>query len=1178
MNNIKFLDKLLSSTLNNKQSLSFTLGLVLGLSCLPVVAGYTVPQTPLQSGTAVAPNIMVILDDSGSMVRDIIPESFVYDNLPTTEANYVFPTLAAIYGTGMPHTVAEVDDVTTTADDTLGFTAIVRSPQQNKLYYNPAVTYKPWATATGTPMANAPPVCALHNPLVTGTGTVNCRNLTVDNTTQGNAIYVRCFNTNTPNPGGCTASADTATRTFWPALYYRHNGGDIWNRANYTTVNIVSTTTSYTGDGRALRTDCPNIANTPYRGNCTYAEEIQNFANWYTYYRSRNLTAKAGIGQSFADLPPDNASTPAPRVGFGALNNGSATIDGVISANTIVNGLRTFDPAGRTTFFTNLYARSPNGGTPLRRALDGAGVYYERADNNGPWSATPGTSSTVAQLSCRQSYTILTTDGYWNGSAAATAAATANNDGTAGSLILSPGGAPYTYAPVNPFTDARANTLADVAMYYWKRDLRPDIVNRVPPSPKNNAYWQHMVTIGVGIGVTGDIDPATAFAAIPTNTAIAWADPAPVTSENAKIDDLLHAAVNGRGSFFTANDPVALKDGLAAVLNSINDDVSSASSVATNSTSLDAGTRIFQATYAPQKWSGELRSFAVTGAGAANTSEWSASTLIPSPGSRNILTINGTAGVPFTWAAIPTAKQTQLGNANVLNYLRGDRSLEGSAPSNYRQRASALGDIINSSPVFVKPINPPLPAAQLPGVVYVGANDGMLHGFRADTGVEILAYVPGILDWTGLATLSSKLYSHRFFTDGQIVVSEEAQTPGQRILVGALGRGGKGVYALDVTKPFGVPLTPLGPNVKWESIGGPNAADMGQVLNVPVIAKLNSGDTVALVSNGINSTNDDAVLFVINLDTGAVIEAISTGNTTNNGLSGLRTLDSDKDGDVDFVFAGDYNGNVWRFNLTANSSGAWAATKLFTATDAGGLAQPITGSVILGRDASFNLWVFFGTGSYLTSGDPANTNVQTWYGLMNGATTITGRSQLKQRKIAVTTVTAGGVPVRAFEKAVSGDMAGMRGWYIDLVEPPTPPGTALGERMIGQPRLVSDSVLIALSITPKLDVCESGGDSFLNAIDPYTGGNVTSSFFDANGDGVFNDTVTDADGNVLNVGSYGLDIGIASGFIINSNQILVGGSAQSGIGINPEASSTQAVDSSGNPRTGRVSWREILNN
>ena len=157
------------------------------------------------------------------------------------------------------------------------------------------------------------------------------------------------------------------------------------------------------------------------------------------------------------------------------------------------------------------------------------------------------------------------TDGYWNGPDATDAGARANNDGTPGTPINYPDLPPYTqtytYAPVSPYTDNRSNTLADVAMYYWKRDLNTNIANNVPTNFKDPAFWQHMVTFGVGLGVSGTINSTDAFAAVTSGAIINWPDP--TGSNAAKLDDLLHASINGHGGFFSAQDPQQFADALA---------------------------------------------------------------------------------------------------------------------------------------------------------------------------------------------------------------------------------------------------------------------------------------------------------------------------------------------------------------------------------------------------------------------------------------------------------------------------------------------------------------------------------------------------------------------------------------------------------------------------------------
>ena len=307
-------------------------------------------------------------------------------------------------------------------------------------------------------MGNVAVSCAPHNPFDTTKG---CRDLTVNNTQQ--AEWESWDGSGTP----FTRTASNVSRTFWPAVYYQFNpaGSPTWNVNDYTEVLITPGVASYPGGSD--RTDCGATPTT-----CTYNEEVQNFANWYSYYRSRVLTSRAGIGRAFA-----NQSTNV-RVGFAAINVGSRTIDGVSSGRAVVRGVRPFAGTDRATFYSDLYGHVMQpAGTPLRTALRGVGRYFERADNNGPWSEEPGANKSTSHLECRQSFNILMTDGYYNGSSTGVG----NVDNTAGATVTGPTPTlPFTYAPGSPYSDTHSNTLADGAMDYWVRDLRPALANRVP--------------------------------------------------------------------------------------------------------------------------------------------------------------------------------------------------------------------------------------------------------------------------------------------------------------------------------------------------------------------------------------------------------------------------------------------------------------------------------------------------------------------------------------------------------------------------------------------------------------------------------------------------------------------------------------------------------------------------
>ncbi|RYF78169.1 MAG: pilus assembly protein [Cytophagaceae bacterium] len=709
-------------------------------------------------------------------------------------------------------------------------------------------------------------------------------------------------------------------------------------------------------------------------------------------------------------------------------------------------------------------------------------------------------------------------------------------------------------------------------MAYWKSDLRSDLDNIVPTSNADPAFWQHMVTFGIAIGARGVLDPATDLARLVAGT-IGWPDPQPTyTGGNdilARIDDLWHAAVNGRGTFLTAADPNAFKLGLTAALSTITQRTGSFSNVSATSTSLDGGTLVFTASYLSGVWTGELNAYPVINSAVSGTPTWSASQGI-STGNRKIFTWNGVAG-----SAFPTAGQTTslarasapavTGDDNAL-YIAGDRSKELVNGGTLRNRTSLLGDIVSSSPAYSSDT----------GTVYVGANDGMLHAFNANNGVEQFAYIPSSINFADLGSLSAPTYSHRYFVDGPVILSTRAQTPDRTILVGSLGKGGKGVYALDVTTPSSFSAS----NVKWERYGASGdaeAANIGFIQSRPFVAKLNDGTTALVVANGINSTNDQAVLLVYNLDTGALLKQINTNVGSSgapNGLSGATGWDVDANGTVDYVYAGDVRGNVWKFDLSGVTSGGWrvanSGSPIFTASypvGTGSTLQPITADMTVALNPStYETWLFFGTGRFMTTGDLTDKSGQSLYGIVDTSTsnsnTTLARTTLTTRSITVTG-TQNGFPVRAFQPN-SILPAGSRGWYIDLLKPSAVAGgasTLEGERIVSEAQLFNRTLLVS-SIIPTASACQADGTGYLNALDAFTGTSGTESFFDLDGDGSFSDETVGG----VPVGSVNLGVGMPTLGNVLRGKIVVGGSKGNLGGVN-------IAD---NRNTGRVSWREII--
>lgn len=981
---------------------------------------------------------------------------------------------------------------------------------RNTIFYNPSSTYRGWQNADGSFKPDTP----------------------------YNAVY-----SDTINVGGGTTNLGNSTFTFYVPIAAITNFADT---TQYTRYQILSDGLGGTATKCDWRTtapvgfnNCNAIAIFNWPGGITrnVAQEKQNIANWYSYHVTRTKVAKAGASYAFNDPSVFNNDSDY-RVGFTTIWRRNEFRIPVGNNGGLFRGNNPGE--NRRVWFDRLFAATASSSTPLIPALSRAGQYFEETGVTGPW----GPQATGSQFECRQNFTILTTDGFWNDLTGAPAPG--NVDNTAGATITRPDGAPYTYTPARPFMDNWSNTLADVAMYYWKRDIRTDLINTVPASASNPAFWQHMVTFGISIGLQGTLNPKTDLPDL-TSGAKVWPDPTDVENLE-RIDDLFHASVNGHGAFVAAGNPDEFADGLGNALRAIAARRGSGSNATVAGTSTSAGTKVFQAKFFSSKWYGELQAYPVNASGIDTGNPlWLAS--VPVVGARSIYTFNGSAGTTF-----PTAAQNAALTPVVANYIRGDRSQEPqfNAAGLLRNRNTLLGDIVNSSPTYVKTSN-------TVDTVYVGANDGMLHAFNGTDGVERFAYVPSGIDLAKLKEVSDPDYGHRFFVDGPIVTSTNRELAGRTVLVGSLGRGGRGLYALDITDP-----TIFGPTkVLWDK-DSTFDGDMGQVLSKPIITKLNNGSTGVIVSNGLNSSSERAVLFVLDLVTGAKIAEIDTGvgsPVATNGLAAPRGWDEDGNGTVDFVYAGDFRGNVWKFDLSDSNPSQWVVADsrpLYAPITPG--VQPITGGVTIAVDpATDKRWVFFGTGRLLTTSDITDTTRQTWYGVIDdpAATASVTRTGMTARNIALYDA---GTKNRAFEPN-SALPVNSKGWYIDL---DLPPGNTLeGERMVGDQQVVKNA-LIAGSIIPSTSNPCLPGRGYINAIDAFTGTSLLTGLFDANRDGQFgNDTM--GPGNTA-IGSIDLGVGMVTDPALLDRLLVAGGSLAT-LASTPLDPALYG---------GRISWREII--
>ena len=313
------------------------------------------------------------------------------------------------------------------------------------------------------------------------------------------------------------------------------------------------------------------------------------------------------------------------------------------------------------------------------------------------------------------------------------------------------------------------------------------------------------------------------------------------------------------------------------------------------------------------------------------------------------------------------------------------------------------------------------------------------------------------------------------------------------------GRGAKGLFALDVSTPgtFGAS------QVLWEYDGALDP-DLGYVLGRPQIATLED-DTVA-VDRWEWPQQRQWQGGPLHLQPGdrCVIRRIDTQVGGDNGMSTPTLWDSDGNGKIDTIYAGDLKGNVWRLD----PSGTAAPFRLFTAqfvdSDGNVQPQPITAQVTVARNTRTSdpnygkTFVFFGTGSYVYAADPADTQIQSWYGLIDDGTVISVED-LKERQFD-SNGTVAGYAVRVFGAVTAGDMTDKKGWYIDLDYP-----AAGGERIVTRSNVYQflEPVLLASSIIPDSDPCRAGGGGYINAIDPFTGGRLSYSPVDLNDDGLF---------------------------------------------------------------------------
>ncbi|WP_395701718.1 pilus assembly protein [Aquabacterium sp.] len=876
------------------------------------------------------------------------------------------------------------------------------SPVHNPIYYNPLVTYKPWAPAqlsSGaiTPADATPSATKSH--LVLG-GTTFDLTTSIASNTNANTVFTAlpgmkipsgakkmlCNSTNgscgswsaalTADENASTSNVTRVAMSYYPATY--------WVKESCTVPSTVSVGTddcTTAPDGSTLKRYEIKSGNTFPSGR-SYAAELQNFANWFQYYRKRKLMLAAAMGETMETLT-------GMRLGVIAFNSLSGNV-------AMYDADSTVDTSNRKRVAGIFYEANGSGGTPTRETLNYIGQQYKRTDQ------TSGKYN-VVQYSCQRNNAFIVTDGFANASAVSVPS-------------WDSGKSAATWGTGAPYETMYASSLADLALRYYTNNPRSDLGSgAVPATTRDLNTDLHINTYGLALGARG-----TLFLSESTpqpTTASAWPNPSANRSPTS-VDDLWHATINGRGRMYLANTPEETAVRIRSGLDDMKNQVGAQTSVAVSSFNLLASDgQAYEASYNPAGWTGDLTASAVnnTNGTIAGTPTWSASTVLTARNwsTRVVFTSNGTSGggIGFTSANVGSTvnpDSATYSSSGVIDYLRGNRAGEGTT---YRTRTSLLGAVINAEPVVDIGT----------GVVYLASGEGMLHAFNTTTGAEEWAYVP----YAGLTSIGQTIdrgYTFKTKLDGTPTIGTYA---GGKLLVAGMGAAARSYYALDVTSPKGLDETSAAAQVKWtfpSPSQGSYAPYVGYTTGRPLVVKTLNDGYVALVTSGYDNGNSigdgKGRMWMLNASTGAVIrEFVTTAGAVGAeaGLAQIAAYRND-DGTARYVYGGDLLGNLWKFDLNTGTTTLLAVLK-----NGSGATQPITTRPQLTKINNTPV-VMVGTGRMLDITDFGSSSVQSIYAIADGTYLANARTALTPLQITSGTVSA----------SVTMNWNTSRGWYLDL--------------------------------------------------------------------------------------------------------------------------------------------------
>jgi type IV pilus assembly protein PilY1 len=596
-------------------------------------------------------------------------------------------------------------------------------------------------------------------------------------------------------------------------------------------------------------------------------------------------------------------------------------------------------------------------------------------------------------------------------------------------------------------TNRNGSKLDEVAQYMYRNDLRNDL-----------AGIQNVATFVIGFNVDDGLLQSTA--------------------------DL------GGGAYFSVTDGAGCAAALTSSFDIIQKRIAAGAAVSVVSSENRTDNRLFRARYESQTWRGFVEAFDLP-YHSGTPALWEAGSLLSArdPNTRNILSsTTGTNTLALT-VANESSFKTLLGAAtdssaiHIIQYARGT-----DLPSTRSRSGWVLGDIVDPAPLMV---GAPKGFNNLSGyqafrdanasrneVLYVAANDGMLHCFDIENGSEEWAYVPKN-QLVKLQDLMSPTYCHEFFLNMtpaafDIPISGTWKT----LLIGGDERGGNGLFALDVTNPDSAHVSVL-----WDV----DLPTLHGSWNTPTLVHDQRRNTFDLcVGTGYMGTTSTAKLFVMNPANGSLIDSLSLGSSASvTKTTRAASLDMDLDGWDDLLYIADLGGHVWRVDMRTNP---WSSSLLFSA------GKPIQSSPVVTMNQQGQPMVFFGTGQFLTDSDPADTSQQTFYGVIDdGSGNTVAKSSLTNQT-----------------STFQGITSGSKGWYMDLVNP--------GERIVKTAALVAGTIYVP-SFLPNSAACTGGGQSWLYSLDYKDGSapsnpngtenNTTAGRVQSMGDGMLADPAVD---------------------------------------------------------------------